>query len=296
MIAIIAILAAILFPVFSQAKEAAKKTVGVAHMKQMALACTMYAVDTDDVFPLAYRYDALGPAGGFPWSLAVYPYTKSYDMYLSPQGPPNPVENADWKYIWAYGTMPRAALKRLPYYTVGDFPISRSLGVVGVRHDSIMGWGQAGNVWGCWGAYCGLWTGPITVPSKSSTQLDNVAEQILIFDAGEPFGDYATFGAGLELGVCVNGRGGYNPGNASIGGVTPRWSGGPKSCTGWREAGGGGSASIPEAFANRIRQGQANLAFADGHVKSMSATQAYANEPCPDGSGARCMTRFSPNN
>ena len=47
-IAIIAILAAILFPVFAQAKESAKKTVGVAHVKQMNLACVMYSADYDD--------------------------------------------------------------------------------------------------------------------------------------------------------------------------------------------------------------------------------------------------------
>lgn len=47
-IAIIAILAAILFPVFAQAKEAAKKTVCVSNLKQLTLANIMYAADSDD--------------------------------------------------------------------------------------------------------------------------------------------------------------------------------------------------------------------------------------------------------
>jgi prepilin-type N-terminal cleavage/methylation domain-containing protein/prepilin-type processing-associated H-X9-DG protein len=47
-IAIIAILAAILFPVFAQAKEAAKKTSCVSDTKQSALASIMYATDYDD--------------------------------------------------------------------------------------------------------------------------------------------------------------------------------------------------------------------------------------------------------
>lgn len=47
-IAIIAILAAILFPVFAQAKEAAKKTTCVSDTKQVALASIMYATDADD--------------------------------------------------------------------------------------------------------------------------------------------------------------------------------------------------------------------------------------------------------
>lgn len=56
-IAIIAILAAILFPVFAQAKEAAKKTTCVSNTKQTALAAIMYAGDYDDVLP---RHDNNG--------------------------------------------------------------------------------------------------------------------------------------------------------------------------------------------------------------------------------------------
>jgi type II secretory pathway pseudopilin PulG len=53
-IAIIAILAAILFPVFAQAKVAAKKTQDLSNVKQIALATAMYSVDYDDYFPSAY--------------------------------------------------------------------------------------------------------------------------------------------------------------------------------------------------------------------------------------------------
>lgn len=51
-IAIIAILAAILFPVFAQAKVAAKKTQSLSNLKQMMTATTMYLSDYDDVMPL----------------------------------------------------------------------------------------------------------------------------------------------------------------------------------------------------------------------------------------------------
>jgi prepilin-type N-terminal cleavage/methylation domain-containing protein/prepilin-type processing-associated H-X9-DG protein len=47
-IAIIAILAAILFPVFAQAKEAAKKTACLSNLKQIGLGAMMYAGDYDD--------------------------------------------------------------------------------------------------------------------------------------------------------------------------------------------------------------------------------------------------------
>lgn len=293
-IAIIAILAAILFPVFAQAKEAAKKSVGVSHMKQMNLACIMYSADYDDVFPLAYRHDAAAYIGGFPWSLAVFPYTKNYDLFLCPQGPPNPVDNADWKYIWAYGTMPRAGIKKLPYYVASAaYPINQALGIVGVRYDGVMGWGQAEAGYGAWGGWWTLWNpGPITVPSHSQTTLPTVADQALIFDAGDPFGDIATFGAGIELGTCVAGRETYNPGSRSLAGATPRWSGGPKNCNGWREAGGGGSASIPMSFANKMKTGVANIGFADGHVKSMGLLALYRHEPCEVDPTVDCMVRF----
>lgn len=50
-IAIIAILAAILFPVFAQAKLAAKKTTSLSNVKQQGLGSLMYANDYDDTLP-----------------------------------------------------------------------------------------------------------------------------------------------------------------------------------------------------------------------------------------------------
>ncbi|MFI5384949.1 MAG: DUF1559 domain-containing protein [Fimbriimonadales bacterium] len=56
-IAIISILAAILFPVFSQAKEAAKKTACLSNMKQIGIAMEMYNQDWEFVYPQAKRTD-----------------------------------------------------------------------------------------------------------------------------------------------------------------------------------------------------------------------------------------------
>jgi prepilin-type N-terminal cleavage/methylation domain-containing protein len=53
-IAIIAILAAILFPVFAQAKEAAKKTSSISNGKQQGTAMLIYTADYDDLFPIGY--------------------------------------------------------------------------------------------------------------------------------------------------------------------------------------------------------------------------------------------------
>jgi prepilin-type N-terminal cleavage/methylation domain-containing protein/prepilin-type processing-associated H-X9-DG protein len=82
-IAIIAILAAILFPVFAQAKVAAKKAGDISNLKNLALAEVMYTNDFDD-------YNAPGascintPSSGWcpnatfiTWREIIYPYIKN---------------------------------------------------------------------------------------------------------------------------------------------------------------------------------------------------------------------------
>ncbi|MBS1708241.1 MAG: prepilin-type N-terminal cleavage/methylation domain-containing protein [Armatimonadetes bacterium] len=69
-IAIIAILAAILFPVFAQAKAAAKKTSCLSNVKQMATATQLYLGDFDDSYPInSYSYPS-----GFTYSNTAYWY------------------------------------------------------------------------------------------------------------------------------------------------------------------------------------------------------------------------------
>jgi prepilin-type N-terminal cleavage/methylation domain-containing protein len=58
-IAIIAILAAILFPVFAQAREKARQTQCMNNLKQMATASMTYIQDYDERFPMAVYAPAL---------------------------------------------------------------------------------------------------------------------------------------------------------------------------------------------------------------------------------------------
>ncbi len=85
-IAIIAILAAILFPVFAQAKLAAKKTQDLSNMKQIGTAVQIYLGDYDDVMPPAYYYrNGVDETGGIAhWSGVMQPYTKSVQLFVSP--------------------------------------------------------------------------------------------------------------------------------------------------------------------------------------------------------------------
>jgi prepilin-type N-terminal cleavage/methylation domain-containing protein len=73
-IAIIAILAAILFPVFAQAKAAAKKTAALNNAKQMGLAMKMYNGDYDDANVLAW----------WDWQIPLQPYMKNWDIFTDP--------------------------------------------------------------------------------------------------------------------------------------------------------------------------------------------------------------------
>jgi len=85
-IAIIAILAAILFPVFAQAKLAAKKTVALSASKQVSLAAIMYAGDADDKYvPCAiYNEPGINNPGTLQESGTCFYHLKPFDSMLEP--------------------------------------------------------------------------------------------------------------------------------------------------------------------------------------------------------------------
>ena len=80
-IAIIAILAAILFPVFAQAKNAAKKTKALSSAKQIGTASHLYATDFDDRFPSVY--DTGGDLCGGNPECTMQPYMKNGDIWYN---------------------------------------------------------------------------------------------------------------------------------------------------------------------------------------------------------------------
>jgi prepilin-type N-terminal cleavage/methylation domain-containing protein/prepilin-type processing-associated H-X9-DG protein len=88
-IAIIAILAAILFPVFAQAKEAAKKTQCLSNTRQIAIGLMLYCNDYDDRMPGLLA--AIPPINGgntswpyIPYDRQIAPYVKNDDIYRCP--------------------------------------------------------------------------------------------------------------------------------------------------------------------------------------------------------------------
>ncbi|MFW5697679.1 MAG: prepilin-type N-terminal cleavage/methylation domain-containing protein [Fimbriimonadaceae bacterium] len=84
-IAIIAILAAILFPVFAQAKAAAKRTQNLSNVRQLTNAWLMYMNDWDDRFETATNSEApeFGDRGGYQF--LMQPYVKNWDIFYDPE-------------------------------------------------------------------------------------------------------------------------------------------------------------------------------------------------------------------
>jgi prepilin-type N-terminal cleavage/methylation domain-containing protein len=84
-IAIIAILAAILFPVFAQARERARSTQCINNLRQSATAVLLYVQDYDDTFPvnLYLQFSPTGPCV-FSFYQALLPYQKNGDIMLCP--------------------------------------------------------------------------------------------------------------------------------------------------------------------------------------------------------------------
>jgi prepilin-type N-terminal cleavage/methylation domain-containing protein len=99
-IAIIAILAAILFPVFAQAKVSAKKAGSISNVKQLNLAEQMYAGDYDDTMVRVGNWNSGDPDswGGYAsWALMLDPYQKDVDMNWTPLSS-SPLQSGDIKH------------------------------------------------------------------------------------------------------------------------------------------------------------------------------------------------------
>src|ERR1700685_4274196 len=88
-IAIIAILAAILFPVFAQAREKARQANCLSNEKQIDLAVLMYVQDYDESYPLAGAWE-----GG--WYQLVNPYVKGAGVTATIDG----VDEVNVQGIW----------------------------------------------------------------------------------------------------------------------------------------------------------------------------------------------------
>ncbi len=94
-IAIISILAAILFPVFAQAREKAREITCISNGRQIGMQTRMYVQDYDEVMPIFYAYDVNPPAGqpGHKGvELEILPYGKNKDIFRCPDDTGGPAQ------------------------------------------------------------------------------------------------------------------------------------------------------------------------------------------------------------
>jgi len=154
-IAIIAILAAILFPVFAQARDKARSAACLSNMRQLGNALSMYVGDYDETFHKGAGITSPGEYG------------------FGPSGSSNPIDGWD-NWPWFYG----------PYVkNVGifDCPTSPDGTEDLTDVDPVNGWGNDGN----YGYnYSGL-TRDQGTPARGLAEVDAPADVFVFFDAGD---------------------------------------------------------------------------------------------------------------
>jgi prepilin-type N-terminal cleavage/methylation domain-containing protein/prepilin-type processing-associated H-X9-DG protein len=115
-ISVIAILAAILFPVFARARENARKTSCASNLKQLGLGLLQYTQDYDEKYPLRRFFPNGTPAGAaysssdavaanyddFSWRTVTQPYIKSEQLFVCPSNPDNNKASYDPEFKRSY--------------------------------------------------------------------------------------------------------------------------------------------------------------------------------------------------
>jgi len=269
-IAIIAILAAILFPVFAQAKDAAKTTVALSNCKQSGLAVIMYEGDYDDMFPLDWDSDDITGTGYWTWQTRIYPYTKNFGVVLNPKMPPPSGFAAYWQRLLHMGIMPdEAAVPQAPMLNGHFVTADYWNGQPQVLYDGLAGFGSKGYGYG---------SGTVlTAPSVVSTSVGDPANFDMMSTAASwdffvgVYGQYAAFD-------WCGGWGSYS--------IIPNDYGffGPISIKKINHNGVDVGCYLPD--------GMELLVGVDGHAKVMPVGQMFTTTSLTDGSGDIVFNHF----
>jgi prepilin-type N-terminal cleavage/methylation domain-containing protein len=107
-IAIIAILAAILFPVFAQARDKARQSSCLSNLKQIGTGLYLYLQDYDEAYPPNRIGMTTAGKGGYTWKEAINIYVKNIDVWKCPSaikaGKIDPSCNGSRTIPTSYGT------------------------------------------------------------------------------------------------------------------------------------------------------------------------------------------------
>lgn len=241
-IAIIAILAAILFPVFAQAREKARQITCASNERQIGLAILQYNEDYDETFPIGQNL-----AWSQAWPTTIQPYIKSINVFFCPDdGSDKPA--GSW---WPANTIGES-------YSANGLEIDCANGCNGNwnSHCGVMQWEQ-------WPSNDPLTCNDAAIQSPASTIM--VAEKhndqiVKTFEAaiGGPNGSGAEgSGTWYGPGSIIDGHG-WADSSYLVGdmpnGLVPQaaWPNGPNGAV------------------STTHTGLANFLFCDGHVKAMN--------------------------
>jgi prepilin-type N-terminal cleavage/methylation domain-containing protein len=170
-IAIIAILAAILFPVFAQAKESAKNSALLSNTKQIGLANIMYMADYDDSFPLIWQDSDPSGEGLWSWQGSVQSYMKNWGILTTPKATPPSGERAYWQRLQYF-----AGLPRIEAINTADTVFTTNLGAVTG--------GQSVQSMGIFGGGGGYGLRPEGVGGVTQSGIENISDNVMISEAG----------------------------------------------------------------------------------------------------------------
>jgi prepilin-type N-terminal cleavage/methylation domain-containing protein/prepilin-type processing-associated H-X9-DG protein len=234
-IAIIAILAAILFPVFAQAREKARGAACLSNLKQLGLGIMMYSQDHDEYFPFGYCYTLPDTTYLWYWQDAVRPYVKNEQVYTCPSANGHTVVTStpDWA---APGTVMRPPGAPDPLYL--DYISNSAWGfedgdVFGGVNFSRNAGGTLGPMQNGWGS-----------PNQSLAAVEDVAGTILVFDARQ---GYSEIWMHRQTDAYYNATG---------------------QCSfSWDQPAAADSELCKEGHIDKRHTGGFNAAYADGHAK-----------------------------
>jgi prepilin-type N-terminal cleavage/methylation domain-containing protein/prepilin-type processing-associated H-X9-DG protein len=257
-IAIIAILAAILFPVFAQAREKARQTACLSNTKQLGTALQMYIQDYDETLPMTFSgcnngriQNPLDPndrpggttgAGRRPiWHGLLFPYTKNWDINYCPSDadatPTSPIDKYHYiSYGWNYGYL-------------GSYNGAAACGD-----------GTTGPVFG------GIAMAGVLRPANIIAIVDNGGKHAGTRDATNGY---------FLMGSCVNPPD-TEPSQMTFYATDGGWG---KGCRNYHGGASGNKADDTGGVALRHSEGS-NASFVDGHAKWYKAgglTQGYSN-------------------
>jgi prepilin-type N-terminal cleavage/methylation domain-containing protein/prepilin-type processing-associated H-X9-DG protein len=137
-IAIITILAAILFPVFSQAREKARQTSCLSNERQLGLAMAMYVNDYDEEYPQGLEKISGQPVwAGEGWLGQCQPYIKNVGLGRCPSDPLSPSGPANAPVSYGYNVN-LVILPELDDYNYNSLPPGVTLATLNAASRTVL--------------------------------------------------------------------------------------------------------------------------------------------------------------